>query len=57
MPEAAGIGRGQALSGVTGGKGGVDGDASLEGKAGAQPPDCFGSCMAGVQEREVEFLV
>ncbi len=43
VPAAAVIRRGQALSGITGGKGSVDGKVSLEGKAGAQPPDCSGN--------------
>ncbi len=43
VPAAAVIRRGQALAGITGGKGSVDGNVSLERKAGAQPPDCSGS--------------
>ncbi len=35
VPAAAGIRRGQALSGITGCKGSVDGNVSLEVKAGA----------------------
>ncbi len=43
VPAAAVIRRGQALSGITGCKGSVDGNVSLEVKAGAQLPDCSGN--------------
>ncbi len=43
VPAAAVIRRGQALSGITGCKGSVDGKGSLELKAGDQPPDCSGN--------------
>ncbi len=43
VPAAAVIRRGQALSGITGFKGSVDGNVSLEGKAVSQPPDCSGN--------------
>ncbi len=43
VPAAAVIRRGQALSGITGCKGSVDGNVRLEGKAGGQPPDCSGN--------------
>ncbi len=43
VPAAAEIRRGQALSGITGCKGSVDGNVSLEVKAGAQPPECTGN--------------
>ncbi len=43
VPAAAVISRGEALSGITGWKGSVDGNGSLEGKAGAQPPDGSGN--------------
>ncbi len=39
VPAAAVIRRGQAFSGITGCKGSFDGNVSLEGKAGAHPPD------------------
>ncbi len=42
-PAAAVILRGQALSGITGGNVSVDGNVSLECRAGAQPPDCSGN--------------
>ncbi len=42
VPAVAVIRRGQALSGFTGSKGSVDGDASRKGMAGAQPSDGFG---------------
>ncbi len=43
VTAAAVIRRGQAVSGISGCKGSVDGKVSLEGKAGAQPPDCSGN--------------
>ncbi len=51
------IRRGQALAGISGRKGDVDGNVSLGGKAGDQPTDCSGNYVTGVQEREAEFLV
>ncbi len=43
VPAAAVIRRGQALSGITGCKGSVDGKVSREWKEGAQPPECSGN--------------
>ncbi len=43
VPAPAVIRRGQALSGITGCKGSVDGKGTLEGEAVAHPPDCSGN--------------
>ncbi len=43
VPAAAVISRGQALSGITWCKVSVDGNVSLDGKAGYQPPDFSGN--------------
>ncbi len=43
VPAAAVIRRGQALSGITGWKGSVDGKVRLVGKVGAQPAGGYGN--------------
>ena len=57
VPAAAVIRRGRALSGMIGRKGRVGGHASLEWKSIFQGWNCFGNCVAGVQERLSEFPV
>ena len=57
VPAAAVIRRLQALSGFTGCKGRVGGDASWEWNPWAQPMNCSQNCIPWVSERQAEFLV
>ena len=57
VPAAAVIRRWQALSGFTGCKGRVGGDASWEWNPWAQPMNCSQNCIPWVSERQAEFLV
>ena len=57
VPAAAVIRRERALSGMTGRKGRVGGEVSLEWKSYFQGRNCFGYCFTRVWERIAEFPV